>query len=245
MPYTWKFFGINKHLSLEKGIPQLNQLLNLEVDFDVQTIQVPSGPGSASADNEYTRYELRLDTSNLDEDTYSKFIFLGNANMEVPMFLCHCGTNNRNEVVLKWLKAEYGVIIWAVSFDQTMMVKLADASIIHVTKENVEQITWFSSKFYFEPETQDKNLRQFNIEIPRESCEGLGFGCDNTTHPYGDAIVPYIYEQTGMAVARLPLSSIILAGHTKIMRESIVTSTRTLRNRVLAVVLQLIQFTSE
>ena len=224
---------------------QLNQLLNLEVDFDIQTIRVPSSPDGASAASEYIRYELKLDTSNLDENTYSKFIFLGDSKMEVPMFLCYCGTNNRNEVVLKWLKAEYGVIMWPIRFDQMMMIKLADASIVHVTKENIEQITWFSSKFYFEPVTHDKNLRQFNIEIPRESCEGLALGYGSTMHPYNDAIVPYIYNETGMAVGRLPLTSIILAGHTKIMRESIVTSTRTLRDRVLAVVLQSIQFISE
>lgn len=87
------------------------------------------------------------------------------------MFLCYCGTDNRNEVVLQWLKAEYGVIMWPIKFEQKTMIKLADASIVHVTKENIEQITWFSSKLYFEPETQDKNLRQFSIEIPRESCE--------------------------------------------------------------------------
>ncbi|CAI4055459.1 hypothetical protein SKDZ_02G2130 [Saccharomyces kudriavzevii ZP591] len=245
MPYTWKFLGINKQLSLENGIPQLNQLLNLEVDFDVQTIRIPSGPDSASANDEYIRYELKLTTSDLDEETYSKFILLGNSKMEVPMFLCYCGTNNRNEVVLQWLKAEFGVITWAINFDQTMMIKLADASIVHVTKENIEQITWFSSKFSLEPVTQDKNLRQFNIEIPRESCEGLALGSGNTMCPYSDAIVPYIYNETGMALRKLPLTSIILAGHTKITRESIVTSTRTLRNRVLAVVLQSAQFTSE
>ncbi|KOH00428.1 Iml3p [Saccharomyces eubayanus] len=245
MPYTWKFLGANKQLSLENAIPQLNQLLNLEVEFDVKTIQVPDGADDVSGGNEYIRSELRLDTSNLDENTYSKFIFLGNANMEVPMFLCYCGTNNHNEVVLQWLKAEYGIIMWPINFDQTMMIKLADASIVHVTKENVEQITWFSSKFYFEPTTQDKNLKQFDIEIPRESCEGLALGHGNTMRPYSDAIVPYIYNETGMAVGKLPLASIILAGHTKIMRETIVTSTRTLRNRVLTVLLQSIQFTSE
>lgn len=245
MPYTWKFLGISKQLSLENDMAQLNQLLNLEVDLDIQTIQVPSDPDGASTADEYIRYEMRLDTSNLDEDTYSKFIFLGSSKMEVPMFLCYCGTDNRNEVVLQWLKAEYGVIMWPISFDQTTMIRLADASIVHVTKENIEQITWFSSKLYFEPATQDKNLRQFNIEIPRESCQGLALGHGNTMHPYNDAIVPYIYSETGMAVGRLPLTSIILAGHTKIMKEFIVTSTRTLRNRVLAAVLQSIQFTSE
>ncbi|AJP96633.1 Iml3p [Saccharomyces cerevisiae YJM1199] len=245
MPYTWKFLGISKQLPLENGIAQLNQLLNLEVDLDIQTIRVPSDPDGGTAADEYFRYEMRLDISNLDEGTYSKFIFLGNSKMEVPMFLCYCGTDNRNEVVLQWLKAEYGVIMWPIKFEQKTMIKLADASIVHVTKENIEQITWFSSKLYFEPETQDKNLRQFSIEIPRESCEGLALGYGNTMHPYNDAIVPYIYNETGMAVERLPLTSVILAGHTKIMRESIVTSTRSLRNRVLAVVLQSIQFTSE
>ena len=230
MPYLWSFYALNKYITFNDRISEIEDILRSPISTSIYEFnETINGHEANSA---YSRIELDYDI----EDSQSKFIVVGKKECKVPMILAYSGNHeNIGSAFVDWLKSELAVVVWPISISKDMMIKISDAVVLPGNPlYEFEDYKWFNTKFLFDVDTTGGNLRKLEVEILKDSCMKLS---KNSRLPYSEAIIPYVYYQTGMKVLELPLTSISFTGYLKISEEGIIAVAFSLKNKILTTIL--------
>lgn len=230
MPHVWSFYALNKCIYLEEHLPALEALLGTTLSLGTRQIKSHHQIDIAK----YRRTDLEQDL----EESVGYFALLCKEDFQVPTLLGYSGKSYPKDTILEWLKSELGVIIFPVNLNQESMIDIADAFMLR----NERQLSnYYDTKFLFDIDTQNENLKKMDIEIDKESVKILS---SSLSSPLNAAILPYIFQETGIQLTKLPLSMIVLTGLVKIKRDAIITATNMIEDKVLVTTLNSIQFNS-
>ncbi|EDO17004.1 hypothetical protein Kpol_1065p19 [Vanderwaltozyma polyspora DSM 70294] len=227
MPYSWTFYALNEFIDIIKYIDVLEELFGTTITYYVHNLQ--KGPDDSDDANRFKKIELHFEF----EDSQSKVIIIGNDSLDVPAILSHSGDHdNSGKILIDWFKSEIDVIIWQLKINKKLMIQLADSVIENdITETDLSNRNWYLTKFVFDVTTTvDNNLQKMEFEISKDSCQKLG---KNAKHPYSEAIIPYIYENTGLDTIKLPLSSISFTNSCKITESNIITIPFSIKSNLL------------
>lgn len=228
MPHVWSFYALNKCIYLEEHLSALEALLGSTLSLATRQIK----PYHQVDIEEYKRIDLKQDL----EESEGHFVLLCKKEFQVPALLSYSGNSYPKDIILEWLKSELGVVIYPVKLDSKSMIDIADA-FMQTNERHIS--TFYDTKFLLDIETQNENLKKMDIEIDKESVKILS---SSQPSPLNEAILPYIFQETGIRLPRLPLSMIVLTGLVKIKRDAIITATNIIEDKVLMTTLNSIQF---
>lgn len=211
MPHKWTFYALNKFISVDKLlIETLEDILDITLHCKIQIEGRPTND-----DDDHTV------TAKISGEPL-KVYMTGNKSFTMPMILAVTSElDSVIEQLIEALKDATGVIIWPIINEPTRMIAFADWCVWD---------QWYDTRLIFQSE--DKMLNNYSIEISRYSCEKLCDG-DSSIGVYSNHVIPYIYSQTGMEVAKLPISYIILQSLMTITTSGVTTLQRRLKHDIL------------
>lgn len=220
MPHVWYFYALNKVFDVIGSQGSLKELLQTEITVETR---------EANTGNDALRTTILQDTG----VSVNKCVLFSNDGLETQAILAFTGDRNVLAIVLEWLKSVVGVVMYRINFGQSSMLTIADSM------SSGGQC--YSSKLDFDVVTENKNLTSMRLEIDKQSMNSLRAGSDR---PYQDALVPYLYKETGMLLHKLPMRSISLAGHSKITSDTVTTMEDDLSHSTLQAILYSVQLPS-
>lgn len=196
MRHVWSSFALHRYISLEDALPELGRLFGSPLDLDVTEI-----------DEHCKRIDLK---QKLDEET-NQFVAFSNVQLQTPMVLCSTGNNHTIMLFISWIRAQ-GVILWPLKLDTAAMVTIADA---------IGSQRCYDTRLVFELVTQGKHLKKIEIEVDKQSFRALA---GEKESPLQKAIIPYIYERSGLVVDKLPLVLVTFTGVAAVSPHEIIIS---------------------
>lgn len=220
MPYAWSFYALSESLDVVENRPGLEEALRAKLRVEISDTGRDASDGTRKA-------QL---TQELEESS-NVFIVFNDETLANPALLAYNGEKTAIETFLEWLKSSLGLIVTPIVLDPGSMLEVADA----FTDKN----QLYDTKLLFDIDTEAKNLSKMEIEIDRVSLQALS---QINERVYSEGLKSYLYKETGMRLALLPLSWISLAGTARIGRSKITTVRADVRDSVLQAVLQSAQY---
>ncbi|CCH59083.1 hypothetical protein TBLA_0B02410 [Henningerozyma blattae CBS 6284] len=223
----WSFFASNRLIEItnETDIPNIEKLFNLKHSIKL----LPSNS------SDIVNYELYQYVSTSPDSSVSDFKFFilnqTQSNIEVPTLIGIFSTDLKSssihiESLLNWFRLlennSNSPVIWPVMLsDNQLMIDIADSI--------VKNKYWATTKFLFDIQdiaTTNNNLRTISIEIDNQSCSRLYRnqivkGKNDNVSAYRDAIIPYIYENSGILFDALPIHMINLVNVARIAKDGL------------------------
>lgn len=214
MPHVWYFHALNESVDLKGNLGRLKEFLPGELTLDERDA------------NNARRTTLIQDRG----ESVSRLVLFNEKKLEIPTVLAFTGDRDLLAAVLEWLKSVIGVVMYRITLDQSMMLAIADAM--------CGGDRFYDSKFIFDVTTEDKNLTSMGIEVDKKSLRSLSAG---QSRPYQESVVPYVYEETGLLLKKLPMASIALLGHARIAKDTVTTLEDDIEDKTLSTILESIQ----
>lgn len=219
MPHVWYFHALDESIDVKEFLERLQEVFSGQLTVESR---------DAHCSNSARRTTLTQDRG----DSPDQFILVSDKELEIPTILAFSGDRDALAGFLEWLKSDIGVVMYRMILDQKSMFAVADAMC------GKSQPRFYDSKFLFEVTTENKSLTTIGIEVDRRSLRSLSA---NRDRPYQESVVPYLYQETGMFLEKLSLTSIALTGHAKITKDGVTTLGNDIDDAILMELLRSIQ----
>ena len=225
MVLVWSFYAVNQCVDLETKTGSLESLLRSTVAIDNKMVKSLDD----SAHIQYLKKHIKIES----EEASSKIILLEAEGLEISTLLSFAGDSTVQELVLEWLKSEFGAIVFPIQLDQKVLVQLVD-SILHTNK--MKNAEFYRIKFLFGVETKQGSLKRIEMELDKGTMKT--FSENSEKHVLENVIIPYIYQETGMQIQKLNLNMISMIGFAKFARDNITTVSNNVEDEVLLMLLK-------
>lgn len=252
MPYQWNFYALNKIIDVNNVIIERveEDVVHSAVQIHSDEIQYTKTNEDTDSLKEYILVNLYCDKLNV--------VIISHTGCETPTIMaCNFTIQEAEMRFIECLKDETGAIIWPLYFDTVAMINVIDSVI--------EADHWYDTKVAFtiegsvsrapeeqeqvdesdeseEEEDDKRRLRRFSIELDRFTCERLSRINENVPmEPFKKSIFPYLYQETGMIINKLPVRYIMLQMLMTIRPRYIVTVQRRMPNNIMIAYLNYIQ----
>ncbi|QLQ78870.1 hypothetical protein HG537_0B02180 [Torulaspora globosa] len=216
MSHIWFFYTLSGSVDVVKSHPSLEEALRGSLRLEIR-------------DDSDLPWRAQF-IQDLNESS-NVFILLNDDGLCIPTILAYSGESAAIGTFNEWVKSSLGLIVTPIVLDTITMLQVADAL--------TERGNMYDTRLFFEFVTETKNLTKMEMEIDKSSLRALSHSSEGS---YSDGLVSFLYNETGMRLERLPLSSISMSGNAKIGKNQITTMEADLQDDLLRVLLKSNQY---